>query len=84
MKGGWRAILTCMSFQCFNLVRLKLWTNSTSLKCISNPNSFKLKKSMKTVCYKLGVKDISVLGTCYDLVHSKVIKLLNRLGYIIN
>ena len=84
MKGGWRAILTCMSFQCFNLVRLKLWTNSTSLQCINNPNSFKLKKSMKTVCYKLGVKDISVLGTCYDLVHSKVIKLLNRLGYIIN
>ena len=39
---------------------------------------------MKTVCYKLGVKDISVLGTCYDLIHSKVIKLLNRLGYIIN
>lgn len=67
-----------------NLLRLKLWTNSTSLKCISNLDSFKLKKSMKSVCYKLGVKDISVLETCYDMVHSKAIKVLNRLGYIIN
>ena len=61
-----------------------MWTNSTSLKCISNLDSFKLKKSMKSVCYKLGVKDISVLETCYDMVHSTAIKLLNTLGYIIN
>lgn len=73
-----------MIFECFNLVRSKLWTNSTSLKCISNLDSFKLKKSMKSVCYKLGVKDLSVLETCYDMVHSKVIKLLQRWGYIIN
>lgn len=71
-------------FECFNLVKLKLWTNSTSLKCISNLDSFKLKKSVKSGCYKLGVKDLSVLETCYDMVHSKGIKLLNRWGYIIN